>query len=139
MFMSSVLMRVCPFALGSFVTAVTTVLFHSFCVNQMILLPTQAPPLGGFDWADQGQQTRDDGDQVTERTAQLLLKLYKRFLIPVHTAAGRNERYAHSHNTPRLSEVRLHGIHTEIIIRQPRTRPIKPFCVYTIKELTKAF
>lgn len=62
-----------------------------------------------------------------------------RFLIPLRTLAGRDERSSRSCNTPRLFEVRLNGIHTEIIIRQPQTRPIKPFCVYIIKELAIAF
>lgn len=38
----------------------------SLPLRPMTLLCTQAPPLRGFDWADQGQQTRDEGDQVTE-------------------------------------------------------------------------
>lgn len=45
---------------------VTTALIHSFCISLTILQRTRAPPLWGFDWADQGQQTRDAQDQVTE-------------------------------------------------------------------------
>lgn len=126
-FMSSILIRVFSFALGSCVMTVAMAQFPSFCITLMSQLLTQAPPLSGF-WLGGSRSTdtrwRRSGHRISTR-AQLLLKLCTRFVIPLHTLAGRDECCSHSYNTPRPFEVRLYGIHTEIIIRQPQTRPLK--------------